>query len=70
MWIVRMALQRPYTFMVVALLILLLSPVVIVTTPTDIFANIDIPVVAVSWQYSGMNAEELEGRLTTVDEKY
>ena len=69
MWIVKVALERPYTFVVLALLILLLSPVVILQTPTDIFPNIDIPVVAVSWQYSGMNAEELEGRLTTVYEK-
>jgi len=69
MWIVRIALERPYTFIVLALLILLLSPVVILQTPTDIFPNIDIPVIAVSWQYAGMNAEELEGRLTTVYEK-
>jgi multidrug efflux pump subunit AcrB len=69
MWIVKVALERPYTFIVVALLILLLSPVVILQTPTDIFPNINIPVVAVSWLYSGMNAEELEGRLTTVYEK-
>jgi multidrug efflux pump subunit AcrB len=69
MWIVKIALERPYTFIVLALLILLLSPIVILQTPTDIFPNIDIPVVAVSWQYSGMNAEELEGRLTTVYEK-
>ncbi|MCU1293862.1 MAG: acriflavin resistance protein [Bryobacterales bacterium] len=69
MWIVKIALERPYTFVVLALLILLVSPVVILQTPTDIFPNIDIPVVAVSWQYSGMNAEELEGRLTTVYEK-
>ncbi|MCU1262744.1 MAG: Cation efflux system protein CusA, partial [Bryobacterales bacterium] len=69
MWIVKVALERPYTFIVLALLILLLSPVVILQTPTDIFPNIDIPVVAVSWVFTGMNAEELEGRLTTVYEK-
>jgi multidrug efflux pump subunit AcrB len=69
MWIVKIALERPYTFIVLALLILLLSPVVILNTPTDIFPNIDIPVVAVSWTYTGMNPEELEGRLTTVYEK-
>ncbi|MDQ1471325.1 MAG: hypothetical protein QOJ99_2805 [Bryobacterales bacterium] len=69
MWIVRIALERPYTFIVLALLILLLSPVFILQTPTDIFPNIDIPVVAVSWQYAGLNPEELEGRLTTVYEK-
>jgi CzcA family heavy metal efflux pump len=69
MWIVRLALDRPYTFIVLALLILLLSPVVILRTPIDIFPNIDIPVVAVAWQYTGMNPEELEGRLTSTYER-
>ena len=64
MWIVRVALDRPYTFIVLAVLILVLSPVMIVRTPTDIFPNIDIPVIAVAWQYTGMNPEELEGRIT------
>ena len=69
MWIVRVALDRPYTFIVLAVLILVLSPVVIFRTPTDIFPNIDIPVVAVGWQYTGMNPEELEGRLTNTYER-
>ena len=69
MWIVRVALNRPYTFIVVALLILLMSPVVILRTPTDIFPNIDIPVIAVAWQYTGLNPEEMEGRLTSVYER-
>ena len=69
MWIVKVAIERPYTFIVLALLILILSPVAILNTPTDIFPNINIPVVAVSWTYTGMNPEELEGRLTTVYEK-
>ena len=69
MWIIRVALDRPYTFIVLALLILLLSPVVILRTPTDIFPNIDIPVIAVAWQYTGLNPEELEGRITTVYER-
>jgi CzcA family heavy metal efflux pump len=69
MWIVRVALDRPYTFIVLALLILILSPVMILRTPTDIFPNINIPVVAVAWQYSGMNPEELEGRLTSTYER-
>jgi CzcA family heavy metal efflux pump len=68
-WIVKVALNRPYTFIVLALLILILSGVAILKTPTDIFPNIDIPVVAVAWVYTGMNPEELEGRLTTVYEK-
>jgi multidrug efflux pump subunit AcrB len=65
MWIVRVALNRPYTFIVLALLILLLSPVVIQRTPTDIFPNINIPVIAVAWQFTGLNPEEMEGRITT-----
>ena len=65
MWIVRVALQRPYTFVVVAVLILLASPVLILRTPTDIFPNIDIPVIAVAWQFTGLNPEEMEGRITT-----
>ena len=69
MWIVKLALNRPYTFIILALLILILSPVVILRTPTDIFPNINIPVVAVAWQYTGLNPEEMEGRLTTPYEK-
>jgi len=69
MWIVRLALNRPYTFIVVAILILLLSPAVIFRTPTDIFPNIDIPVVSVAWTYTGLNPEDLETRLTTPFEK-
>src|SRR5271170_682832 len=69
MWIVRVALDRPYTFIVLALLILILSPVMILRTPTDIFPNITIPVIAVAWQYTGMNPEELEGRLTSTYER-
>src|SRR6202167_2838016 len=69
MWIVRVALDRPYTFIVFALLIIILSPVVILRTPTDIFPNINIPVIAVAWQYTGLNPEELEGRLTSVYER-
>src|ERR1700735_4346607 len=69
MWIVRIALNRPYTFVVLALLILILSPVVILRTPVDIFPNINIPVIAVAWQYTGLNPEELEGRLTSVYER-
>jgi len=68
-WIVRVALQRPYTFVVVALLILLASPVLILRTPTDIFPSIDIPVIAVAWQFTGLNPEEMEGRITTQYER-
>src|SRR5882724_6945858 len=69
MWIVRVALQRPYTFVVLAVLILLVSPVLILRTPTDIFPNIDIPVIAVAWQFTGLNPEEMEGRITTQFER-
>src|ERR1700722_8037736 len=55
MWIVRLALNRPYTFIVLAILILIAAPVVILRTPTDIFPNIDIPVVSVAWQYTGLS---------------
>src|ERR1700723_964724 len=69
MWIVRLALNRPYTFIVLALLILLLSPAVILRTPTDIFPNINIPVISVAWTYTGLNPEDIEARLTTPYEK-
>src|SRR6266481_10222496 len=69
MWIVRVALQRAYTFVVLAVLILLVSPVLILRTPTDIFPNIDIPVIPVAWQFTGLNPEDIEGRLTTPYEK-
>ena len=69
MWIVKIALDRPYTFIVLALLILIVSPIMILRTPTDIFPNIDIPVIAVAWQYTGLNPEEMEGRLTSVYER-
>jgi multidrug efflux pump subunit AcrB len=69
MWIIKVALDRPYTFIVLALLILLISPVVILRTPADIFPEINIPVIAVSWQYTGLNPEEMEGRITSVYER-
>src|SRR5262249_3984234 len=69
MWIIKVALDRPYTFVVLALLILIVAPIVIVRTPTDIFPNIDIPVIAVAWTYTGLNPEEMEGRVTTVYER-
>jgi multidrug efflux pump subunit AcrB len=59
MWIVKIALDRPYTFIVLALLILIFSPVVILSTPTDIFPSINIPVIAVAWTYSGLSPEEM-----------
>ena len=63
MWIVHLALRRPYTFVVAALLLLLLAPFVLLRTPTDIFPAIDIPVVSIIWQYAGLNAREIEQRI-------
>ena len=68
MWIVRLALNKPYTFIVASILIVILGFSSIATTPTDIFPNIDIPVVTVIWSYSGLPAKEMEGRVTTFSE--
>src|SRR5882724_3174516 len=69
MWIVRLALRRPYTFVVVALLIAALGAVSIYRMSTDIFPNIDIPVVSVVWQYTGMPADEIETRIVFLNER-
>jgi len=69
MWIVRVALSRPYTFVVLAILILFVSPIVISRTPMDVFPNIDIPVLASIWQYTGMTPEQMEGRITSQVER-
>jgi CzcA family heavy metal efflux pump len=63
MWIVQLALRRPYTFIVLALLVLIVGPLTITRTPTDIFPSIDIPVVSVVWRYRGLLSEEMEGRI-------
>src|SRR6185436_12367344 len=68
MWIVQLALRRPYTFVVMALLILVLGGTSITQMRTDIFPEIDIPVVSVIWTYKGMDAEEFERRITTFSE--
>src|ERR1700676_2008128 len=69
MWIVRLALRRTYTFVVVALLIAVLGAVSIYRMSTDIFPNIDIPVVSVVWQYFGMPADEIETRIVFINER-
>src|ERR1035441_2898355 len=69
MWIVRLALRRPYTFVVVSLLIAILGVTAIITMPVDIFPYIDIPVVSVVWSYTGMLPEEMEKRILTVFER-
>ena len=63
--IVRIALQRPYTFVVLALLILIIGPLVALRTPTDIFPEIRIPVIAAAWQYTGLPPDQMAGRITT-----
>ena len=69
MWIVALALRRPYTFVVVALLLLILGPIVIFRTPTDIFPNIDIPVVSILWNYTGLNSQDMANRIVTLTER-
>src|SRR5476649_989692 len=68
MWIVKLALRRPYTFVVMAILIVLLGAAAIRQTPTDIFPEIDIPVISVIWTYKGLSAPELEKRITVFSE--
>ena len=63
MWIVRLALRRPYTFVVAAIVIFILTPFVLLRMPTDILPSIDIPVVSVVWTYNGLNAQEVEQRI-------
>ncbi|MCL4500120.1 MAG: efflux RND transporter permease subunit, partial [Chloroflexi bacterium] len=69
MWIVRLALRRPYTFVVMALAIALLGGAAIVSMPVDIFPYIDIPVVSVIWTYQGISPEEMEKRVITIYER-
>jgi CzcA family heavy metal efflux pump len=65
MWIVRIALTRPYTFIVAALVIVLMSPIVLQRTPTDVFPNIDIPVVSICWNYAGLAPQLMEDRIVS-----
>ena len=68
MWIVRLALRRPYTFVVVAFLIAILGVAAIITMPVDIFPYIDIPVVSVVWTYTGLSTQDMEKQITTFSE--
>ena len=70
MWLVRLALNRPYTFVVASMLILILSMVAILRTPTDIFPDINIPVVSVLWSYTGLAPEEIEQRMVGLYERF
>src|ERR1700723_1591354 len=67
--IVRIALSRPYTFVVLALLILIIGPLVALRTPTDIFPDIRIPVIGVVWQYTGLPPDQMAGRITSPIER-
>src|SRR5437016_5312272 len=69
MWIVRVALRRPYTFVSGAILVLIAGVVAILTTPVDIFPAIPLPVVTVIWQYNGMSPEEMEERIVSIVER-
>jgi multidrug efflux pump subunit AcrB len=69
MWIVGLALRRPYTFVVMAILILIMGGMAIVRTPTDIFPNINIPVVSIIWNYNGLVPEDMSNRIVSVTER-
>src|SRR6201987_4404857 len=69
MWIVRLALKEPYTIVVLAILIFLFGTLAIVRTPTDIFPNIDIPVVSIIWNYNGLEPQEMADRIVTITER-
>src|SRR6202158_5714894 len=69
MWIVRLAVRRPYTFVVLAMLIVLMGALTVLRMPTDMFPEINIPVVAAIWQYQGLPPQEMEGRITTQFER-
>ena len=69
MWIVLLALRRPYTFVVAALLLVILTPFILIRTPTDIFPAINIPVVSIIWSYTGLDAQQMEQRITYVNER-
>ncbi|EKS66788.1 MULTISPECIES: efflux RND transporter permease subunit [Caballeronia] len=69
MWIVNVALKRPYTFIVMAIMILLATPFVLVTTPVDVLPEIDIPVVSIIWNYTGLSAQDMANRITSVNER-
>ena len=69
MWIVRLALRRPYTFVVMAILILVIGILAIFRTPTDIFPNINIPVISIIWNYNGLVPQEMNDRIISVTER-
>ena len=70
MWLVLVALKRPYTFVVMSLLIVIVGALSIIRMPTDIFPNVDIPVISVVWNYGGLTPEEMERRVTSNFERF
>src|SRR5690242_9548052 len=68
-WIVRVALDRPYTFVVLAILIVIMGPLAAMRTPTDIFPNIGVPVIGVAFNYTGLSPDEMSGRVITPYER-
>lgn len=70
MWIVRIALNRPYTFVVAALAIILMTPIVLQRTPTDVFPDIDIPVISIAWNYAGLSPQQMEDRIVSPFERF
>src|SRR5437870_9396324 len=69
MWIVRLALRRPYTFVVMSILIVIMGTLAILRTPTDIFPNINIPVVSIIWNYNGLVPEDMADRVVSITER-
>jgi multidrug efflux pump subunit AcrB len=69
MWIVKLALKRPYTFIVLAILLFIIGPLAIVRTPTDIFPNINVPVVSIVWSFNGLSAQDMAQRITSIYER-
>ncbi|HEY6385489.1 MAG TPA: efflux RND transporter permease subunit [Candidatus Acidoferrum sp.] len=70
MWIVRLALSRPYTFIVFAVVIVLMTPIVMQRTATDIFPDINIPVISIGWNYAGLSPEQMEDRIVSNYERF
>src|SRR6202165_1920682 len=69
MWIVALALRRPYTFVVMAIVLILLTPLVILRMPVDVLPDIDIPVISVVWNYAGLAPDEMADRIVTNSER-
>ena len=69
MWIVRLALRRPYTFVVMAIVIMIMGALSMIRTPKDIFPNINIPVISVLWNYYGLSPEQMANRIAVINQR-